>query len=103
MKLNKLEADGTSIEVGTPVNWESKDFGMVGDVVAYIGRDDVGTITHLGMASWKKIFTSRMKFDIELSEGGYNQYSQPNVQVGHWYKMMIEEGLLAVAPTLNLR
>ena len=80
------------ITIGTTVNWSSKDFGMMGDAISFIERGEDGeTITRLGFAGWKELFTNRMKLAVELHDGP-SLYKNPMAQVGYWYAGALADG-----------
>ena len=89
--LKNAGIDEATLAIGTSVNWWSKDFGMMGDAVSYIERDEDGTVTRIGFASWTSLFTNRMKLGVELHEGP-SMYTDPMAQVGHWYALALADG-----------
>ena len=69
--LKNAGIDEATLEIGTAINWWSKDFGMMGDAVSYIERDEDGAVTRIGFAGWASLFTNRMKLGVELHDGPY--------------------------------
>ena len=98
--MNALVKNGineAAVEIGTLVTWQSKDFLQFGDVVSYIERDDHGTITRIAFASWINIFTDRMKLHVELARGDANgMYKNAMAQVGRWYMLAQQRGLITI-------
>ena len=96
--------DEATIEVGTLVNWQSKDYGQNADVVSYIERDGEGGIIRIAFGSWLKIFTDRMKLDVELCDRKTpalkvtmsRLYTNEMAQIGRWYTTMQRRELITV-------
>lgn len=89
--LTDAGIDEASVQIGDTINWAGKDFHMAADAVSFIERDDAGTITRLGFACWKGLFTNRMKLSVSLDDGP-SMYTNPMEAVGHWYRMALADG-----------
>ena len=92
--LKNAGIDEATLEIGTAINWWSKDFGMMGDAVSYIERDEDGAVTRIGFAGWASLFTNRMKLGVELHDGP-SFYTDPMAQIGYWYKTALANGIVA--------
>ena len=95
--------DEATLQIGDAIGWQGKDFGWPADVVAYIERDESGTITRIAFSGWKQIFTTRHKLIVSKSdyareartqaarEAG-SMWEHPMVGVGNWYASAVRDG-----------
>ena len=91
--------DEATLQIGDSIGWQGKDFGWPADVVAYIERDESGTITRIAFSGWKQIFTTRHKLIVSKSDyaeagsiGLPCAWERPMVGVGNWYASALRDG-----------